>query len=179
MKEKTGVLDEGAVRLRPEAFPNVVYDRAVQIQDSGASLKIAHYPAAHTNSDSVVFVENKNAVYLGDLFTNGYFPFLDIQQGRDFRAWASRLKIILKEMDEKTVAVPGHGPRGNKKELIGFVDMLDESMAVIAEKKKQGNPLEEIMEQPLKKDLQKWARDEDHKREWLRNLWRSLEKPLH
>lgn len=48
-------------------------------------------------------------------------------------------------MSAKTQIIPGHGPVGNRSQLIEFRDMLTAIRARVAALKKQGRSLEEVI----------------------------------
>ncbi len=40
-----------------------------------------HSASGHTDGDSVVWFRNANVLHTGDLFFNGTFPFIDVDNG--------------------------------------------------------------------------------------------------
>ena len=54
-----------------------------------------HYPRSHTNGDTVVFFDKAKVVHMGDMFFNGRFPFLDVDNGGDIDNWVRQLDAIL------------------------------------------------------------------------------------
>jgi glyoxylase-like metal-dependent hydrolase (beta-lactamase superfamily II) len=102
-------------------------------------------PPAHTDTDLYVSIEPADVVFLGDLFWNGVYPFIDNENGGSITGMVSALDSILPKIGDKTVVVPGHGPVGNKADLQDFRDMLAGIRDNVAALKKQGKSRAEII----------------------------------
>jgi hypothetical protein len=64
----------------------------------------------------------------------------------------------LKRVTDKTILVPGHGPVGNKAQLVEYRDMLGEVKTRIERMKKQGQSLKSVVAgKPTKTYDDKWG----------------------
>jgi glyoxylase-like metal-dependent hydrolase (beta-lactamase superfamily II) len=98
-------------------------------------------------------------VALGDTFWNGNYPFIDNEDGGSVSsaiAWANK---AIERTTDNTILVPGHGPVGNRAQLIEFRDMLVMVRDKVAALKSQGKSLEDVMAaQPTAAFDDKWGR---------------------
>ena len=102
-------------------------------------------PPAHTDTDLYVTVQPADVVFLGDLFWNGVYPFIDNENGGSINGMVRVLDTILPHIGEHAVVVPGHGPVGTKADLQDFRDMLAGIRDNVAALKKQGKSRDEII----------------------------------
>jgi glyoxylase-like metal-dependent hydrolase (beta-lactamase superfamily II) len=92
-----------------------------------------------------VYFEKADVLTLGDTFWNGNYPFIDNQDGgniNDAIKWANK---TVENTTGKTIVIPGHGPVGTRTELIEFRDMLVTVRNNVADLKRQGKSLDEII----------------------------------
>lgn len=87
-------------------------------------LAIRHYRPGHTDGDISVQFQKADVLATGDTFWNGMYPFIDYVGGGGIEGAirAANANIALAGPD--TQVVPGHGPLGNRAQLIAFRDML-------------------------------------------------------
>lgn len=102
-------------------------------------------PPSHTDGDMYVTVQPANVVFLGDLFWNGIYPFIDNENGGGITGVVNVLDSILPKIDDKAAVVPGHGPVGTKADLKDFRDMLAGIRDNVAALKKQGKSRDEVI----------------------------------
>ena len=95
--------------------------------------------AIRSLDDSVIYFENANVVHTGDIFFNGFYPFVDMSSGGDPRGLIAAMDEILERIDDQTKIIPGHGPLASRKELEAsramFSTVCDRISAAIAEGK--------------------------------------------
>ena len=48
---------------------------------NGDHVRIFHTPNAHTDGDSVIHFKTANVIHTGDIFFNGFYPFIDVDNG--------------------------------------------------------------------------------------------------
>ena len=72
---------------------------------------VVHYAHAHTDGDSVIFFNNDNIVHMGDIYFNfGSLPFVDVDSGGSVDGILAAVNDVIKQIDERTIVIPGHGP---------------------------------------------------------------------
>jgi cyclase len=108
----------------PIALPVVTFDSGVTFFLNGDEIQVRHVPHAHTDGDALVVFKKSNAVHAGDLFFNGFYPFIDLGSGGSFLGMIEAADRLLALADEKTKIIPGHGPLADKPAVQAYRDML-------------------------------------------------------
>ena len=100
---------------------------------------------AHTDGDSIIWFEGENVVHMGDLYFNGFYPFIDASSGGRVAGMLAAAASVLERIDGNTKIIPGHGPLSNKQELTAYRKMLATLSERVAEQKRAGKTVEEVM----------------------------------
>jgi glyoxylase-like metal-dependent hydrolase (beta-lactamase superfamily II) len=135
-----------------EALPETNFIDSCMILHGDTSVILDHYGPAHTDGDISAFFQEANVISVGDTWWNGIFPFIDYSTGGSIDGMIRAAERNLRIVSDDTLVIPGHGPIGNKADLLEFRDMLAEIRHNVAELKKQGRSLKEtIAEGPTAK----------------------------
>ncbi len=126
------------------ALPVITYDDAVSIHFNGEEVKLMHMPSSHTDTDSVIHFTQSNVLHMGDLFFNGIFPFVDIQNGGDVVNLTKNVEKVLATFPADTIVVPGHGGLATMADMKKYHRMLTETTANVAKMIKDGKTLDQI-----------------------------------
>jgi glyoxylase-like metal-dependent hydrolase (beta-lactamase superfamily II) len=141
------------------ARPTIIVENEREFTFAGDSIKVEHFGPGHTDGDVWVYFEKADVVALGDTFWNGNYPFIDNEDGGSVNsaiAWANK---AIERTTDKTILVPGHGPVGNRAQLIEFRDMLVTVRDKVVALKSQGKSLEDIIAaKPTAAFDDKWGR---------------------
>jgi hypothetical protein len=79
--------------------------------------------------------------------------------GRDDKGMIRAAEANVANTNDETIVIPGHGPIGNKSQLIEFRDMFVAIREKVADLKKQGKSLEEaVAAKPTADFDEKWGR---------------------
>ena len=128
-----------------EALPLITYQREMSLHLNGDDLRLYHVANAHTDGDSIVHFSKANVLHTGDVFFNGFYPFIDTASGGSIAGMIAASKKLLDLADENTRIMPGHGPLASKAELQAYHDMLVTAEANIAALKKAGKSVEDVV----------------------------------
>lgn len=140
------------------ALPVVTYRDAMSLHFNESTILVVHYPAGHTDGDSVVFFPADNVVHMGDLLFTDRFPLVDLDNGGNVLGLTTNVAAVLKRIDDKTVVVPGHGPTlASKADLQRFHQMLLATTELVKSRLDQGMSVEEISQQGLGEQWQGWG----------------------
>lgn len=139
------------------ALPSLTYQKTLTLHMNGEEVKIIHLPGGHTDGDSVVFFKKANVIHMGDHYFNGFFPFVDVQNGGNVAGMAKNVGKILELINENTVIIPGHGPVSNRKELAEFKVMLEGTSAEVAAMRAKGMNLGQMQVEGLSSKWDKWT----------------------
>jgi cyclase len=106
------------------ALPTVVFDEAMSLHFGGETVQLRHTPAAHTDGDSLVYLEQANVLHMGDVFFNGLYPFIDRSSGGSIQGLIASVDTALAMANAETRIIPAHGPATNRAGLEGYREML-------------------------------------------------------
>jgi cyclase len=128
-----------------EALPQQTFDQNHKITMNGESVSLVHVPPAHTDSDIYLHFEKGNVLQTGDIFFNGMFPYIDDGTGGSVRGMIAGATKLLAAADNNTKIVPGHGPLGNKADLMKYRDMLTTVRERLQKLKSSGKSMQEAV----------------------------------
>ncbi|MEY2485153.1 MAG: hypothetical protein QOH39_801 [Verrucomicrobiota bacterium] len=127
------------------ALPTKLFDSEQTLHLNGSPIALKKYSPAHTDSDISVEFTDADIVHVADTFWNGHFPFIDYSTGGSIDGMIRAAETNVAKVTDKTIVVPGHGPIGNKSQLIEFRDMLVSVREKVADLKNQGKSLDEVV----------------------------------
>jgi glyoxylase-like metal-dependent hydrolase (beta-lactamase superfamily II) len=140
------------------ALPSVTYSENMQLHINDETVHIIHIPRAHTDGDSFVVFDKANVVHAGDLFFNGFFPFIDAANGGSVKGVIAGADAILALTDNDSKIIPGHGPLANRSDLQAYRDMLAIAYERLLKLKNTGVSAEDaVIQAPLKDLEQEWG----------------------
>jgi glyoxylase-like metal-dependent hydrolase (beta-lactamase superfamily II) len=125
--------------------PTVTFKTDRTMKFDGETIVLKGFGPGHTDSDITVYFKNADVIALGDIFWNGVYPFIDSDTGGSIDGMIRLVNASLERVTDKTIIIPGHGPVGNRAQLIEFRDMLVGVRNNVARLKKQGKSLDEII----------------------------------
>lgn len=127
------------------AMPVLTYHDGITLHLNGDTIRVRHAPHAHTDGDSILFWDKANVVHMGDTFFNKVsLPFIDLKSGGSVYGVLAAADIVLEEIDDQTVIIPGHGPLAKKTDLVAYRNMLATVIAAVESAKASGKSLTEI-----------------------------------
>jgi glyoxylase-like metal-dependent hydrolase (beta-lactamase superfamily II) len=143
----------------PESqLPNLLIDGQCVLPFNGEDIVIGAYANAHTDGDLFVYFPKADVLQTGDIFWNGYFPFIDYETGGSIDGTLRSVEETLNRVSDHAQIVPGHGPVGNRADLLAFRNMLIDVRARVAALKRQGKSLADtIAARPTADYDQKWG----------------------
>lgn len=127
------------------ALPTELINADKTLHHNGAMLSLKVYQPAHTDSDISVYFTEADILHTGDLWWNGVYPFIDYSTGGDIDGAIRAADAMIAMTSDKTIIVPGHGPIGNRAQLVEFRDMLVAIRGNVAALKGKGMSLDDII----------------------------------
>jgi cyclase len=128
-----------------EALPQQTFATSHKLQANGEILTLQHFAPAHTDTDIYVHFEKANVIHMGDTFFNHMYPFIDAGTGGKISGMIAAADRILPLAGNDTQIVPGHGPVGNKADLVQFRDMLVSARDRVQKLKSAGKSVQEAV----------------------------------
>jgi len=129
----------------PGAIPSDVVQTERTLHLNGATVELRHYGPAHTDSDLSVYFVEADVLQVGDTWWNGVYPFIDRSTGGSIDGMIRATESNLARVTANTLIIPGHGPAGDRAQLIEYRDMLVTIRTKVAALKQQGNSLAEVL----------------------------------
>jgi len=135
------------------ALPVITFSEDMHFHINDEAVRAIHVARAHTDGDSFIHFKKANVVHAGDIFFNGFYPFIDVNNGGSVRGTIEAVDVILAMTDSNSKIIPGHGPLGDKAQLQAYRDMLDTAYTRLLKLKSDGvsaqdaiaqNPLEDL-----------------------------------
>jgi glyoxylase-like metal-dependent hydrolase (beta-lactamase superfamily II) len=85
-KQLSSVQDVPFIGLRdghyPEqALPTVTYSSTMALRQGSQRPTLANYGPAHTDGDTVIYIAPANVAVVGDIFSNAFYPIIDLASG--------------------------------------------------------------------------------------------------
>ena len=158
-------------KIKPEALPTITYEDGIKIYFNGETLHVRHLAVGHTDGDSVVWFEQPNVMYTGDLFFNGRFPYIDQGAGGNVEGYMDSVKQLLAKIDDETVIIPGHGDISNKQEYSAFLAMISETFSYVKALKQDGKTLDEVKAMGLDDKWADWSWNFINEEKWITTLY--------
>ena len=156
------------------ALPSITYKERMQLHMNGEQVSLLHLPGGHTDGDTIVHFKKANVVHMGDNFFNGFFPFVDVQNGGNVLKMAENIGQVIAMIDDDTKVIPGHGPLSNKAELMAFQAMLQGTTAEVQALKAKGMNLGAIQAAGLSDQWQEWTDGFLSETVWIGIVYASL-----
>ena len=128
-----------------EALPQQTFKETHKITMNGENVSLVHVPPSHTDSDIYLHFEKGNVLQTGDVFFCGIYPYIDPGTGGSLSGMIAGATKLLAVADNNTKIVPGHGPLGNKTDLVKFRDMLTTVRERLQKLKSSGKTMQEAV----------------------------------
>jgi cyclase len=125
---------------------------------NGEAVIVYHMPSAHTDGDSIVLFRSSNVLSVGDIFTPGRYPIIDLQNGGSVQGLINALNRILqitvplKYQEGGTYVIPGHGRICDEADVVEYRDMVTIVRDRVQDLIKKGMTLEQVKAAKLTRD---------------------------
>ena len=136
-KKRAGIAREG--------LPVVTFSEDISFHLNGDTVRATHVPHAHTDGDSFISFQAANVIHAGDIFFNGFYPFIDVTHGGSLKGMIQAAEKILSLADSDTKIIAGHGPMGNKEQLTQYIQMLKTAWERLRKLKAEGKTAQEAI----------------------------------
>jgi cyclase len=159
-----------------EALPLITYDNVIYFNFDGEEIRVVHYPAGHTDGDSVVFFTGSNVIHMGDDFFAGRFPFIDLESGGSVEGLIQNVGDIIAKAPAGVKFIPGHGPLSTLEDLKAYHIALGETTNIVRQRIRQGKTLEQAKAEGLPEKYKEWGAGYVKTDQWIETVYRSLKQ---
>ena len=112
---------------------------------NGQKVRVFKVRPAHTAGDAIVEFQPANVIHMGDTSFNGFYPFIDVAHGGSIDGMIDLHQEIHDLADDQTVIVFGHGPNGNRADLLRYRTMLSTVRERVAAALQAGTGLDALI----------------------------------
>lgn len=153
-------------------LPVITFSKNINFHLNGDTIMVRHTPHAHTDGDSFIYFQTANVIHAGDLFFNGFFPFIDVDHGGSLKGMIKGLDKMLKIADDQTKIISGHGPLGDRQQLIDYRNMLATAYERLNALKAEGKTAEEAAAANPLADLEAtWGKGMFKSDRWIKLIY--------
>jgi glyoxylase-like metal-dependent hydrolase (beta-lactamase superfamily II) len=140
------------------ALPLVTFGADVTFHINGDEVVAFHCPAAHTDGDAIVHFRRADVIHMGDIFFNGFYPFIDASSGGSADGVVAAVDRALALATDRTKVIPGHGPLATKADLKAYRDMIATVQGRIRSQIAAGKSVQEVVDsKPTKEFDARWG----------------------
>ena len=157
------------------ALPIITFEHDVTVHLNGEDIRALHFPAGHTDGDSIIFFPKNNVVHMGDDFVRYGFPFIDVNSGGSVQGMIAAMEKATAQLPADVKVIPGHGALSNLDDVRAFTKMLKETSAVVQKALDAHKTLEQMkQEKILEPWREKWAGQFVNADAFIETLYNSL-----
>jgi len=127
-----------------DALPTQTFTAGLTLNFNGEQIDLRHVAPAHTDTDTFVRFPKADVLHMGDIFFNGFYPFIDASTGGHINGMVDGAAAGLNIIGAQTKVVPGHGPLGSRGSLQAYHRMLGTVRDTIGAAKKAGKSLADV-----------------------------------
>jgi len=137
----------GRSEQAPEgALPVVTFDDGVNFHWNGDEIRARHVAHAHTDGDAMVRLVEADVLHMGDLYFNGFYPFIDVESGGSIEGLIAGARTALEWAGPDTRIIPGHGPLSDREELGEYLHLLQTVRSRVQRMIDRGMSEDEVVE---------------------------------
>lgn len=156
------------------ALPIITFDHDVTVHLNGEDIRALHFPAGHTDGDSVIYFPKSNVVHMGDDFVTYGFPFIDVDGGGSIDGMISGVEGAIEKLPPDVKIIPGHGPVSNLDDVRAYLKMLKETRAAVQQALGKNMTLAEMKEKKILDPWKKYSGDFISEDVFLETVYNSL-----
>jgi len=127
------------------AWPVITFRDTLTIHFAEEDVELDHYANGHTDGDSVVYFARANVVAVGDIFLGK----ASVIGSADIEGLIHALSAVLERINDDTVIITGHSEMSNRRDLGQFVQLLNETVALVRQKIAAGNSEKDVADAGL------------------------------
>lgn len=127
-------------------LPRISFGHDLKLHFNNEHAHVVHYAHAHTDGDSVIFFNNDNIVHMGDIYFNfGSLPFVDVDSGGSVDGILAAVNDVIKQIDERTIVIPGHGPVSDRSGLETYAKLVKKAKDLMLKAMQNDASLEQVI----------------------------------
>jgi glyoxylase-like metal-dependent hydrolase (beta-lactamase superfamily II) len=157
-----------------DVLPIITFEHDVTVHLNGEDIRALHFPAGHTDGDSIIYFPKSNVVHMGDDFVTYGFPFIDVDGGGSIDGMIDGVEKAIAQLPADVKVIPGHGPVSSLDDVRIFVKMLKDTRSVVADALKKKMTLAQMKEKKILDPWKKYSGDFISEDAFVETLYNSL-----
>jgi cyclase len=157
-----------------DALPIITFDHDVTVHLNGEDIRALHFPAGHTDGDSIIFFPHSNVVHMGDDFVTYGFPFIDVDSGGSINGMIDAVAKVISDLPPDVKVIPGHGAVSTLDDMRAYLEMLIQTRDVVQNALKEDKTLDQMKEAKLLDPWKKYSGQFINEDTFLETLYNSL-----
>jgi glyoxylase-like metal-dependent hydrolase (beta-lactamase superfamily II) len=141
--------------ISPAGLPKITFTQSMMFHYNTETVRIVHIADAHTDGDAMIWFKASNVLHMGDVFVRYGLPYIDMPSGGNINGMIETINYVIKEIDDKTVIIPGHGQLSNKQDLVAYNTMLTTIRDRIKKLMDEGKSYDDIIKAHPISDIEK------------------------
>ena len=125
-------------------LPTQTFASGLTLNATVEQIRLQHVAPAHTDTDVFVHFPKANVLHMGDVYFNGFYPFIDASTGGHINGMIDGVTTALGIANATTTIVPGHGPAGDLEALRAYGRMLTGVRDTVRTLKASGKSLADV-----------------------------------
>lgn len=158
------------LELDQRILPQVTVNDSLTLQFNGEEIRIKSFAGAHDDSDLVIWFTRSKVAFVGALATAMKLPTVDGLRG-DIRRYPEVTRTVLEYLPAEVKLVPGHGEDATHAQGERFLEMLEQTAALVRRGIAEGKSLEALDQEDLLKDWGSWETSYSNRAYWLSALY--------
>lgn len=126
------------------ALPIVTFADRITFHFNGEEVEAFHIAAGHTDEDVMVYFKGSNVIHMGDVFV-GHCLIIDPSRNGSYLGLLESLNAGIEHAGPDTKIIPGHGPIGDRKDMIEFRDVIQDIHNRVSALVDEGMTLEQVI----------------------------------
>jgi cyclase len=126
------------------ALPIITFDHDMTVHLNGEDIRALHFPAGHTDGDSIIFFPKANVVHMGDDYVRYGYPFIDVSAGGSVQGMIAACEKVAPMLPADVKVIPGHGQISNLDEVREYTKMLKDTSAIVEKEIKAGKTVDQM-----------------------------------
>ena len=156
------------------ALPIITFEHDVTVHLNGEDIRALHFPAGHTDGDSIIFFPKNNVVHMGDDFVRYGFPFIDVASGGSIQGMTEGVEKAMAQLPADVKVIPGHGALSNLDDVRAYVQMLKETTAAVQKALAAKKTLDQMKQEKILAPWSKWSGDFVNEDAFIETVFNSL-----
>lgn len=156
-----------------QELPLIPLEGELSLRFNGENIKIIPAPG-HTHSDMVVYFVNSGVACMGDLLFSDTFPTLFPAWGGNADQYLETIRMLTEELPDEVKLIAGHGRDYTLDELKAYHEMAVGTVDVIKQRIADGKNAEQMIEDDILKDWEKWNSENISSSDWITQVYESL-----